>query len=138
MMICCDKCEAWQHNDCMGITEDEDHLPDKYLCELCGPKQHKPLLDAMKRGEKPWEETARRREEAASLKSRGKKGGKKGKSAKQSGATTDAASQGAASTPAAATTPIQAPSPPAQSEGTKRKHEDVEPSSTPAKVGLLI
>ncbi|XP_037815504.1 serine-rich adhesin for platelets isoform X2 [Lucilia sericata] len=35
-MICCDKCCAWQHVDCMGI--DRQNIPDEYLCELCQPR----------------------------------------------------------------------------------------------------
>lgn len=75
-MICCDECEAWQHNDCMGLAD--DYAPDKYFCELHGPDDHKDLLAAMKRGEKPWEEN-RRRMEAEKLAASKKKGGKKGR-----------------------------------------------------------
>ncbi|XP_053679214.1 serine-rich adhesin for platelets [Anopheles nili] len=35
-MICCDKCSAWQHVDCMGI--DRMNIPDEYNCELCQPR----------------------------------------------------------------------------------------------------
>ncbi|CAD7081369.1 unnamed protein product [Hermetia illucens] len=35
-MICCDKCSAWQHVDCMGI--DRQNIPDEYLCEVCQPR----------------------------------------------------------------------------------------------------
>ena len=80
-MICCDNCSVWQHNDCMGITEDADKLPDQYFCELCKPEDHRELLAAVKRGERPWEEVAQRREEAKRKK---RKGGKKGKGARQS------------------------------------------------------
>lgn len=77
-MICCDKCSAWQHNDCMGLPE--DYSPDKYFCEQCKPSDHKELLAAMKRGEKPWEEQARHREQLKAekaAKKKGKKGGRK-------------------------------------------------------------
>lgn len=77
-MICCDKCSAWQHNDCMGLPE--DYSPDKYYCEQCRPSDHKELLAAMKRGEKPWIDAELRREEAKAEKSskkKGKKGGRK-------------------------------------------------------------
>lgn len=74
-MICCDKCSAWQHNDCMGLPE--DYSPPKYFCEQCRPSAHKELLAAMARGEKPWEEVARRREEMLAEKA-SKKKGKKG------------------------------------------------------------
>ena len=80
-MICCDKCEAWQHNLCMGISENDDELPEKYYCEQCRPSAHRELLQAMKRGERPWEERikARRREEEEERKrkKKGKGGGRK-------------------------------------------------------------
>ena len=78
-MICCDNCEAWQHNDCMGLPEDYDS--DHYFCEECKPENHKPLLAAMKKGQKPWEQVAKRRAEliAAEKASKGKKGKKGGR-----------------------------------------------------------
>ena len=82
-MICCDRCSAWQHNDCMGLAFPKGEEPDQYYCEQCKPEIHKDLLDRMARGEKPWEEVAeRRRKEADEKKSRrrkGKKGGRKGR-----------------------------------------------------------
>jgi Transcription factor S-II (TFIIS), central domain/SPOC domain/PHD-finger len=74
-MICCDECEAWQHNNCMGL--EDDYEPAKYFCEIHGPQDHKELLAAIKRGEQPWIEN-RRRMEAAKL-AKSKKGGKKGR-----------------------------------------------------------
>lgn len=35
-MICCDKCSAWQHVDCMGI--DRTNIPDEYNCVVCQPR----------------------------------------------------------------------------------------------------
>lgn len=53
-MIMCDRCEAWQHNKCLNLPG-SDYWEDKtYLCEVCAPDQHKDLLAAMARGEKPW------------------------------------------------------------------------------------
>lgn len=53
-MICCDRCEAWQHNKCLGLPEG-DYWEDKtYFCEQCKPEDHQELLAAMARGEKPW------------------------------------------------------------------------------------
>ncbi|KAK4690547.1 hypothetical protein P7C71_g6265, partial [Lecanoromycetidae sp. Uapishka_2] len=82
-MICCEECEAWQHNECMEMSENDDELPDKYYCEQCRPKNHKELLAKIARGEKPWEERAKQREEEEaqkkSRKKKGKKGGKRGR-----------------------------------------------------------
>ena len=76
-MICCDKCTAWQHNDCMLLPFTSDNAPEQYFCEQCRPEDHKELLAAIARGEKPWEEVARKREEAKHAKK--KKGGKRGR-----------------------------------------------------------
>ena len=75
-MICCDNCSAWQHNGCMGLPE--DYEADAYFCEKCKPENHKKLLAAIKRGEKPWEAALKKHEEAAEAakKKRGKKGRK--------------------------------------------------------------
>ncbi|KAL9101881.1 MAG: hypothetical protein Q9163_002902 [Psora crenata] len=82
-MICCEKCEAWQHNECMEVSENDDELPEKYFCEKCRPRDHKTLLAKVARGEKPWEERAREREreeeERKARKGKGKKG-RKGRS----------------------------------------------------------
>ncbi|KAK4937579.1 Transcription factor bye1, partial [Elasticomyces elasticus] len=75
-MICCDMCLSWQHNDCMLLPD--DYAPSKYFCEQCKPQNHKKVLDLMKRGEKPWEEVARKREAAQAEKATRKKG-KKGR-----------------------------------------------------------
>ena len=80
-MICCEQCEAWQHNECMEVSENDDELPEKYYCEQCRPKDHKALLAKVAQGQKPWEERARQREieeqERKSRKKKGKKGGRK-------------------------------------------------------------
>jgi hypothetical protein len=58
--IACDKCDVWQHNSCMGLSEfAEDTKKQDYWCELCEPNNHRELLDALARGEKPWEERNR-------------------------------------------------------------------------------
>ncbi|KAL9121875.1 MAG: hypothetical protein Q9187_001570 [Circinaria calcarea] len=84
-MVICDKCEAWQHNECMEISENSEDLPEQYYCELCRPQDHKDLLAKVARGEKPWEERAKQRElEAEARKARRRKGGKKGKKGRPS------------------------------------------------------
>lgn len=104
-MICCDQCSAWQHNDCMGLTFAKGQEPDEYYCEQCKPENHKELLEKMARGEKPWEEVARRREQEIEEKMAAKrKKGKKGK--KGSARPSDIkAETSAPSTPAASETP---------------------------------
>ena len=64
-MIMCDQCTAWQHNECMGISEDDDEIPEDYYCEQCRPSNHKALLKKISRGEKPWEELTKQREAEA-------------------------------------------------------------------------
>ena len=79
MMICCDNCTAWQHNNCMGITEIHEQLPDQYLCEQCAPEEHQDLIAAMARGERPWEGRHNKAQKKAK-KGKGTKG--KGRQAK--------------------------------------------------------
>ncbi|KAI8391475.1 uncharacterized protein BYT42DRAFT_195696 [Radiomyces spectabilis] len=38
LMVQCDKCEVWQHCDCVGLTE--ERIPDHYYCERCHPENH--------------------------------------------------------------------------------------------------
>ncbi|KAI9847495.1 MAG: hypothetical protein M1837_002396 [Sclerophora amabilis] len=84
MMICCDQCSSWQHNECMEVGEDEDALPEKYLCERCDPESHKGLLEKLAKGEKPWEERAKQKELEEQEKSERKgKRGRKGKGGKK-------------------------------------------------------
>jgi hypothetical protein len=90
-MICCDKCAAWQHNDCMGLTFTKGQEPDQYYCEQCRPENHKVLLAKINAGERPWEEVAeRRRREAEEKKSKRKKGKKGSRKARPSESRTDA------------------------------------------------
>jgi hypothetical protein len=53
--IQCDECQNWQHNTCMGISTFVDEMPESYLCQDCNPDAHQELLEAMDRGERPWE-----------------------------------------------------------------------------------
>ncbi len=78
-MICCDSCTAWQHNECMEVSLDDDELPEQYFCELCRPDLHQALLEKVERGEKPWEERERKRQEEEEEARLRKKKGKKGK-----------------------------------------------------------
>lgn len=77
-MIACDKCDAWQHNDCMGLPN--DYQPKKYFCEQCKPADHRELLAAIQRGEQPWLNAQIRRDQEElekEAKKKGKKGGRK-------------------------------------------------------------
>ncbi|KAI8981016.1 hypothetical protein BDB01DRAFT_179881 [Pilobolus umbonatus] len=38
LMVQCDKCEVWQHCECMGLEEPD--IPDHYYCEECKPENH--------------------------------------------------------------------------------------------------
>ncbi|KAL8921742.1 MAG: hypothetical protein Q9172_003859 [Xanthocarpia lactea] len=84
-MICCDSCTAWQHNECMEMSLDDDELPEQYFCEQCRPDLHQALLEKVERGERPWEERERqRRQEEEENRARKRKGGKKGKKGRAS------------------------------------------------------
>lgn len=81
--IACESCDNWQHNVCVGVPIfDEDLENYRYLCEECGPQNHKELLDGLERGVKVWEERRRKYErgleqEAEAPKKKGKKKGKR-------------------------------------------------------------
>ncbi len=60
-MVQCDKCDTWQHNRCMGLPENKKALPDMYQCEQCKPDEHVELLDAIAKGEKPWQKRGKKR-----------------------------------------------------------------------------
>ncbi|KAJ9365252.1 transcription factor S-II, central domain-containing protein [Paecilomyces variotii] len=134
-MICCDKCSAWQHNDCMGLTFAKGEEPAEYFCEQCKPENHKVLLDKIARGEKPWEEAAKiRQQQAEEKKARRKKGKKGGKKARPSDAKSEVSVElpsatTATPTPAPAATPVHdqkngATSETLQNSGQKRKFEE--------------
>jgi len=120
MMIACDKCEAWQHNLCMGVSEEDGKVPEVYFCEICKPEDHKTLLAAMAKGEEPWAARIVARVEAEKAKKKGKKGGRKS-GGRQSGAV---AVSEAASSPRAQS--HKSPTPVVIETGTKRKFEAVE------------
>lgn len=53
--IQCTACGVWQHNDCMDVSVFDDELGDHYWCEECDSDSHVELLEAVSRGERPWE-----------------------------------------------------------------------------------
>ena len=71
--IACDKCGAWQHNVCVGMSVFTEDLTKDYFCEQCAPEDHKETLVAMARGEKPWEGRRQKYEDDKKRK-KGKKG----------------------------------------------------------------
>ena len=38
-MICCERCNVWQHGPCVGVMS-ENEAPDIYFCEECRPDLH--------------------------------------------------------------------------------------------------
>lgn len=129
-MICCDNCSAWQHNDCMLLPYPADKAPDKYYCEQCKPEDHKDLLAAIARGEKPWEEVAKRREAALAAKtSKKKKGGKRGR--KSASRPSEPVSE---ATPEGDTTQTPGKDVGSSSAGQKRKHEEPSNGAGPSQV----
>lgn len=93
-MIACDRCGAWQHNECMEISENDKELPKEYFCELCKPEHHVELLEKVRRGEKPWEERAKERERLEEeRKARRRKGGKRGKKGRPSDVKSEASEE---------------------------------------------
>ncbi|KAI1387541.1 uncharacterized protein F4822DRAFT_406853 [Hypoxylon trugodes] len=92
--IACDKCGAWQHNVCMGMSVFTEDLTRDYFCEQCAPDDHKSTLEAIKKGEKPWEGRRQKYEE-----DKKRKKGRKGKG-KRASDPKDRASPSATSTKA--------------------------------------
>ena len=125
-MICCEECEAWQHNECMEVSENDDELPEKYYCEQCRPQDHRDLLAKIARNEKPWEERARQREleeqERRGRKKKGKKGGRRGR---PSQAQVEEVKENGAMDTEPDTTQVEEPQPvaptPPEGESNKRK-----------------
>ena len=138
-MICCESCDAWQHNVCMAVTTDEDEL-DKlnYYCEQCRPEDHQELLQAMNKGQKPWEERLHKHEEEEKAREAEQKAAKRGKKgSRKSGRQSGAAAPEAVSSPNPP--PSQkSPTPAATEVPAKRKYEAVvEISNGHKQVGRL-
>ncbi|KAI1102068.1 hypothetical protein F4804DRAFT_279478 [Jackrogersella minutella] len=115
--IACDQCGAWQHNVCMGLSIFTEDLPKEYFCEECRPADHKATLDAIKKGEKPWEDRQRKRHEEEDKKR--KKGGRKSRG-KRTSDTKERAS------PSASITKVKpSPTPDTKKEGSVTESEPV-------------
>jgi hypothetical protein len=141
--IACDKCTVWQHNVCVGVSPYDEDTPDSYLCEQCGPQFHKPLLDALKRGEKLWisrriayEKELEEREKED--KKKGKKGSKaKGKRTSDPKLEVSKATNGKAKSPSfAEDTPKKEPV--ARAASTKRKARDESHDNEVVKVCFIF
>lgn len=94
--IACDKCGAWQHNVCVGMSVFTEDLTKDYFCERCAPEDHKATLSAIAKGERPWEERRQKYEDEKK-----RKKGKKGKG-KRASDTKDRASPAASTSKAKA------------------------------------
>ncbi|CAI6331844.1 unnamed protein product [Periconia digitata] len=109
-MICCDQCEVWQHNQCLDLPEGEYWDNRSYYCERCKPEDHRELLAAMERGEKPWNRKSKKgKKPPRSRPSDVKK--ERPSSPSSSHRHTPAATPAPASVSAAAQTPTPAPAP---------------------------
>ncbi|KAI1128359.1 hypothetical protein F5Y10DRAFT_177570 [Nemania abortiva] len=127
--IACDKCGAWQHNVCVGMSVFTEDLTKDYFCEQCSPQDHKETLDAIKRGEKPWEDRRQRYEDEKKR----KKGGKKGKGKRASDHKERASPSAASAKPKPSPTPdVKKEEPPAQEPPTKGKRKSRDHSQGPA------
>ncbi|KAK7756318.1 Transcription factor bye1 [Diatrype stigma] len=121
--IACDKCGAWQHNVCVGMSVFTEDLTKDYFCERCAPEDHKTTLSAIAKGEKPWEGRRQKYEE-----DKKRKKGKKSSKGKRVSDTKDRASP-AASTSKSKASPTpdvkkeEPPSEPSSAKG-KRKSRD--------------
>lgn len=146
-MICCDKCSAWQHNDCMGLTFAKGEEPAEYFCEQCKPENHEVLLEKISRGEKPWEDAARKRaQEAEEKKARRRKGGKrKKKGARASDVKSEVSEEvnaTAASTPKQGSTPAggdekkNGPADSGRRQSSQKRKFEQESTGTPETVSI--
>jgi hypothetical protein len=135
--IACDNCGVWQHNVCVGIPTYEDEIPDKYLCEQCGPEQHQELLASMQRGEKIWEDRRQAYEKKQAQEEEASK--KKGKKGKKRNSDPISASNGKAESPSvpASETKKERKETPVRTGSTKRKTRDESHEKESAKVSWI-
>ncbi|KAF2091602.1 hypothetical protein K490DRAFT_31769 [Saccharata proteae CBS 121410] len=78
MMVCCEQCDAWQHNDCMGIAEDEASLAElQYYCEQCRPEDHVDTVQALQDGVTIWETRLQEKQDRKNKSKKGKKASRK-------------------------------------------------------------
>ncbi|KAI1338930.1 hypothetical protein F5Y15DRAFT_102183 [Xylariaceae sp. FL0016] len=118
--IACDKCGAWQHNVCVGMSVFTEDLTKDYFCEQCAPEDHKQTLEMMKKGEKPWEDRRRKYEDEKKRK-KGKKGKGKRASDPKDRASPSASSAKAKASPAP---DVKKEEPPESATKGKRKSRD--------------
>ena len=125
VMVICDQCDAWQHNECMEISENQEELPEQYYCEQCRPEDHKGLLAKVARGERPWEERAKQRAlEEEERKAKRRKGGKKGKKGRASELKSEKSEETNGSGPPAQSSPVQESPIVKPENGQKRKFDE--------------
>jgi hypothetical protein len=130
----------------MGLTFVKGEEPAEYFCEQCKPENHKVLLDKIARGEKPWEEAAKRRlqeieEKKAARRKKGKKGKKVGARPSDIKAETSTPSTPAPEPPISTGMPaqqdkasVQVDSQPPSNQ--KRKFDELQESKTPDAVRI--
>ncbi|KAI0553207.1 hypothetical protein F4679DRAFT_500240 [Xylaria curta] len=126
--IACDKCGAWQHNVCVGMSVFTEDLTKDYFCEQCSPQDHKETLEAIKRGEKPWEDRRQRYEDEKKR----KKGGKKGKGKRASDHKERASPSATSAKPKPSPTPDVKKEEPTQESQSKGKRKSRDHSQGPA------
>ncbi|KAI0505206.1 hypothetical protein F5B22DRAFT_628585 [Xylaria bambusicola] len=126
--IACDKCGAWQHNVCVGMSVFTEDLTKDYFCEQCAPQDHKETLEAIERGEKPWEDRRQKYEDEKKK----KKGGKKGKGKRASDHKERASPSAASAKPKPSPTPDVKKEEPAQEPPQKGKRKSRDHSQGPA------